>query len=205
MANQKPKMETQILYSLQKYKTTSLALFAKMKTKRMKKIFFPLVLLTIIKQLPAQNIPNIQASSSTAAQGTVGDFIISYTIGEMTLVTTQTNNGLTITQGILQPIKGIADTLYECFSQTEVRVYPNPNPGIFSLQLSIFKKGNVKLIFFDAAGKMLQQDAFDYNSFITKQYNIQKLANGQYYLQLFFTETGTSKAKKCTYTIQKIN
>jgi hypothetical protein len=172
----------------------------------MKKIFFLFVILSIAKNLQAQNIPDVQAASATAAQGKASNFMtISYTIGEMPLVQSIKVNGLLITQGIMQPIVGIADTVYECFSQSEVKVYPNPNAGMFSLQLSLFKKGTVKTVLFDAVGKMLQQDAFDYNTFTTKQYNIQKLASGQYFLQLFFTETGTSKAKKCAYTIQKLN
>jgi hypothetical protein len=114
-------------------------------------------------------------------------------------------NGLLITQGIMQPHTLVADTAYECFSQTEVKVYPNPNPGIFSLQLSLFKKGVIKTILLDASGKLIQTDQFDYNSFTTKQFDIKRMANGTYFLQLFFTETGTNKAQKCAYTIQKIN
>jgi Secretion system C-terminal sorting domain len=152
-----------------------------------------------------QTAAGLQTACTTTAQRTAGNFIISYTIGEMPLVQSWQSNGLLITQGILQPLKGIADTAYECFSQTEVKVYPNPNPGIFSLQLSILKKGTVKTILFDATGRQLQQDEFDYNSFFTQPYNISRLPGGVYYLQLFFTETGSNKAKKCVYTIQKIN
>ena len=105
----------------------------------------------------------------------------------------------------MQPLTFIADTAYECFSLTEVKVYPNPNPGIFSLQLSILKTGTAKTILLDATGKRVQQDEFAYNTFSTKQYNIMRLAAGIYYLQLFFTESGSSKAKKCVYQIQKMN
>jgi hypothetical protein len=147
----------------------------------------------------------VQTAATTASQGTAGNFIISYTIGEMPLVQSWKNNGLLITQGIMQPLTFIADTAYECFSQTEVKVYPNPNPGLFSLQLSILKKGKAKTILFDATGRQLQQEEFDYSTFATRQYNINRRPNAVYYLQLFFTETGTTKAKKCVYTIEKIN
>jgi Secretion system C-terminal sorting domain len=153
-----------------------------------------------------QSTPDLQTSCTTASQGTAGNFIISYTIGEMPLIQSWQSNGLLITQGILQPSKGIADDTYECFNQAEVKVFPNPGQGIFSLQLSILKKGNAKTVLFDAAGKQLQTEEFIYNSFsFTKQYNISKLTNGVYYLQLFFTESETGKSKKCIYTIQKIN
>ncbi|MGF2412525.1 T9SS type A sorting domain-containing protein [Ferruginibacter sp.] len=151
-----------------------------------------------------QNIPGVENPCTTSSQGAAGNFIISYTIGEMPLVQSWQSNGLLITQGTIQPLTFIADSAYQCFSQTEVKVYPNPNPGIFSLQLSLLKKGKAKTILFDAAGKLLQTDEFDYTTFTTKQFNINRFASGVFYLQLFFTETGSSNLKKCVYTIQKI-
>jgi hypothetical protein len=151
-----------------------------------------------------QNIPGTATPCTTSSQGTAGNFIISYTIGEMPLVQSWQNNGLLITQGVIQPQTFIADSTYQCFGQTEVKVYPNPNPGIFSLQLSILKTGKARTILFDAAGKLLQADEFDYNTFTTKQYDISRFASGIFYLQLFFTATGNSSPKKCVYSIQKI-
>lgn len=161
----------------------------------------------IARQSFAQTqVPGVQTPCTTAQQGTAGDITICYTIGEMPVVESLQKNGLLITQGIMQPLKeGVASTVYDCFSQTEVKIYPNPNPGTFSLQLSLFKKGNVKTQLFDVVGKLLQTDVFDYNSFATRQYNISRMANGMYYLQLFFTEEGQTGVKKCAYTIQKIN
>ncbi len=152
-----------------------------------------------------QNVPGVQTPVTTSSQGTAGNFIISYTIGEMPLVQSWKSNGLLITQGIIQPLTFVADTAYECFNQTEVKVYPNPNPGIFSLQLSLYKKGVIKTILLDASGKLIQTDQFDYSTFTTRQFDINRMAKGTYFLQLFFTETGTNKAQKCAYTIQKIN
>ena len=172
----------------------------------MKKIFFVLICFSAANLLQAQNNgPATQTACTTAAQGTAGNFIISYTIGEMPLIQSWQSNGLLITQGVLQPIAVIADTVYECYGRTEVKVYPNPSPGVFSLRLSLLKKGSVKTLLFDASGKLLQTNEFAYNTFSTTQYNIQNLANGMYYLQVYFTETGSTTPKKCVYTIQKIN
>jgi hypothetical protein len=170
-----------------------------------KYILLILFILYCLQKTFCQNIPGVQSSVTTSSQGTAGNFVISYTIGEMPLIQSWKSNGLLITQGVIQPLTFIADTAYECFSQTEVKVYPNPNPGIFSLQLSILKKGKAKTILFDVTGRQLQLEEFDYNTFATRQYNINRLPNAVYYLQLFFTETGTTKAKKCVYTIEKIN
>jgi Secretion system C-terminal sorting domain len=172
----------------------------------MKKIFFALICFSAANLLQAQNnSPATQTACTATAQGTAGNFIINYTIGEMPLIQSWQSNGLLITQGILQPIAIIADTVYECYGRTEVKVYPNPSPGIFSLRLNFLKKGNIKTLLFDASGKLLQTNEFVYTTFYTTQYNIQNLANGVYYLQLYFTETGSTQPKKCVYTIQKIN
>ena len=164
----------------------------------MKKIFFVLICLSAANLLQAQNNgPVTQTACTTAAQGTAGNFIISYTIGEMPLIQSWQSNGLLITQGVLQPIAVIADTVYECYGRTEVKVYPNPSPGVFSLRLSLLKKGSVKTLLFDASGKLLQTNEFVYNTFSTTEYNIQQLASGVYYLQLYFTEAGSTQTKKC--------
>jgi hypothetical protein len=79
----------------------------------MKRIIILLLMGLVVNSLPAQNnIPNVQTPCTTAGQRTAGNFIISYTIGEIPLVTTEKNNGLVITQGILQPVPFIADTAY---------------------------------------------------------------------------------------------
>jgi Secretion system C-terminal sorting domain len=172
----------------------------------MKKNVLFLLSLCITDFLNAQtSIPNTQTPCATSAQGTAGNFIISYTIGEMPLIQSWQSNGLIITQGVLQPMSFIADTVYECYGQTEVKVFPNPNPGVFSLRLSLLKKGNVKTLLFDASGKLLQTKEFTYNTFSSNQYNIQHFPNGVYFLQLIFIETGSQKPQKCVYTIQKIN
>ncbi len=162
-------------------------------------------ILVLTYPVSAQQITTVQTPCTAAAQGTAGNFVISYTIGEMPLIQSWQSNGLMITQGVLQPVAFIADTVYECYGQTEVKVFPNPSPGVFSLRLSLLKMGDVKTLFFDASGKLLQTNEFAYNTFSTTQYNIQHLANGMYYLQLYFTEAGSTKPKKCVYTIQKIN
>jgi hypothetical protein len=150
-------------------------------------------------------VPASQTPCATASEGKAGNFIISYTIGEMSLVESWKQSGLLITQGVLQPAKGIADTNYQCFNSAEVTVFPNPNPGSFQLQLSIFKPGKMQISLLDANGRNYLNDEFNYAGFATRPYNIQRLANGVYHLLLVFTETGQSKPKKCVYTLQKIN
>jgi Secretion system C-terminal sorting domain len=169
----------------------------------MKKALIILLLCTAHFCTTAQNTPSTQTPCTTASQGVAGNFIISYTIGEMPLVQSWKDNGLLITQGVLQPITFIVDTTNECFSTAELKVYPNPTNGAFSIQYAMLKKGKAVTVLYNAAGQLLQTDEFDYKSFFLKKYDISKYANGQYYLLFTFTEDG-GKVKKCTYTIQKI-
>lgn len=173
------------------------------------KVSFTLLLTFITSNflLAQTQVPEVQTPCTTAQQGAAGDVVICYTIGEMALVESWQKNGLLITQGIMQPLnKGIADpAVYDCFTQSEIKVYPNPNPGLFTLQLSVLKKGNFKTLLYDATGRLVQTDAFGYNSFISRQYNIMRLSAGMYYLQLYFTEEGQTRVRKCAYTIQKTN
>lgn len=174
----------------------------------MKQFFILLPAAIIVSFSYAQSQPaNLQTPCTTALQGTAGNVTVSYTIGEMTAVESLQKNGLLITQGVLQPLQnGNANPdVYDCFSQSEIKVYPNPNPGIFTLQLSLLKKGSIKTMLVDAAGKLIQTDLFSYNSFTTKKYDINRLANGIYFLQIFFTAEGELKERKCNYSIQKTN
>jgi Secretion system C-terminal sorting domain len=167
----------------------------------MKKILLLFSLLfTIVLNTTAQSL---QTNCATASQGTAGNFIINYTIGEMVLVTTNKTNGLIITQGINQPITTIADAEFECYSRSEVKIFPTPTEGQFSLQLNFLKKGKVSVKIFDAQGKLLQADGFEYTTFMTKKYNIDNYPSGTYFLQLFFTDELNNKNRKCAYTIQK--
>ena len=164
-----------------------------------------LVYFVCVNAFAQAQLPNLQTPCVTATQANLSGIVISYTIGEMVLVNTELSNGLMITQGIMQPLTFSANVDFECFNNTEVIIYPNPTTGTFLIRLSLLKKGNVQTILYDATGKRLQTNAFAYDGFVTKQYDIQKLLNGVYYLQLYFTEVGVNIPKKCVYTIQKNN
>lgn len=167
----------------------------------------PFLLLAVFflhEQTAAQQVTGVQTPCATAAQGNAGNFIICYTIGEMPLVQGFQNSGLTITQGVLQPITALADSVFECFSKAEVKVFPNPSPGIFLLELAMLQRGRISTQLLDASGKQLQSETFDYSTFIQKKYDINRLAGGTYFLILQFTPADNSKTTRCVYTIQKI-
>lgn len=152
----------------------------------------------------AQNSASTQTPCTAAVQGAAGKFFISYTIGEIPLVQSWQNNALLITQGVQQPVSYNADTTNECFTMAEVKLYPNPTAGFFSIQYAMLKKGKVLTVLYNTAGQKLQTDEFEYKSFFVKKYDISNYANGKYYLLFTFSEEG-EKVKKCIYSIQKLN
>jgi hypothetical protein len=151
------------------------------------------------------NIPGVQTPCTTTAQGKAGNFVICYTIGEMPLIETAKSNGLMITQGIMQPFTFVIDTTAQCFTKSEVRIYPNPNNGRFSVQLNLLKRGKMQIQLFDALGRVLKTDAFDYLTFNIRPYDISNMASGNYFMQVLFTPEGKTDVQKCVYTIQKTN
>jgi hypothetical protein len=153
----------------------------------------------------AQPSKDLQTPCVTTSQNTAGNFVISYTIGEMILVESVERSGLLITQGILQPFTGVLLNTYDCFTSVDLNIYPNPSSGIFNMKLSLFKKGKFESVITDALGKRVFAEAFIYNSFALRQYNIQKFASGIYFLQVSFTEDDNGTTKKCVYTIEKTN
>jgi hypothetical protein len=159
----------------------------------------------LFAQQTGTQVVGTQTPCAAAGVGTAGNFTITYTIGEMPLVETAKSNGLIITQGVMQPLTFIADTSSQCLNKTEVRIYPNPNNGRFSVQLNLLRRGKITILLYDASGRLLQSNAFDYPTFLIRQYDISNMANGNYFLQLLFTPEGKTETQKCVYAIQKMN
>ena len=171
----------------------------------MKLKFYALCITVLIQHYSMAQVAHEQTPCSTASGGIVGNFNVSYTIGEMTLIETAKLNSLIFTQGVIQPFLDVASTTYECYSQAEVRILPNPTNGIFQLQLNILKEGKIQTGLYDSKGTLIESDAFDYNTYANRKYDIQSLASGLYFLKIIFQEKNTGEVKSCTYKIQKLN
>ncbi len=148
---------------------------------------------------------DLHATSAASGEGVAGGVEISYTIGEMVLVDSKSANGLLITQGILQPEAGIAaGNNTGTFEPGELQVFPVPTRDNLGVSISVLQKGNVTLTLFDAQGQRLINDAFSYNSFITKNYSLAKYAAGTYFLRVIL-DNGNAEKRKGIYTIVKTN
>jgi hypothetical protein len=65
-----------------------------------------------------------------------------------------------------------------------LNVYPNPNSGAFTLELSTDKDIDGNLMIFTIDGRVVYNDVISGNGILTKAIDITELANGIYYLKL---------------------
>jgi Secretion system C-terminal sorting domain len=170
----------------------------------MKKTILILLVVLSAKISFAQQAKDLQTPCATSNQGTAGNFVISYTIGEMVLVSSNKNNGLFVTNGIYQPIVPTNPVDGQVFLDGEITVFPNPTPNILSIQYNILQAGKMTVQVFDATGKKLIVDEILVNSFSTKKYDISQYASGMYVLLLQYVSNDGATIKKGKYKIMRM-
>jgi Secretion system C-terminal sorting domain len=170
----------------------------------MKKILLSLLIMASAKILLAQPAKDLQTPCAATSQGTAGNFVISYTIGEMVLVNNYKKNGLFITNGILQPTVAPNTQEGQVFLDGEITVFPNPTPNILSIQYNIVQVGKITAQVYDATGRRIIVDEFVINSFNTKKYDLSKYADGMYILLLQYVSDDGSNIKKGKYKVMKM-
>jgi hypothetical protein len=76
----------------------------------------------------------------------------------------------------------------------QVAAYPNPNNGVFVLQLQTLQKQQAQIFLYDLKGKLLDKQSFQLNEGIT-EYPYRLENTGIYLLEILFNN-GTKKAIK---------
>jgi hypothetical protein len=134
-----------------------------------------------------------------------------YSIGEMTIVSTERNANLIVTQGFLQPsiqtdkpqTSPGANNLTDFSDQ--IKVYPNPTQNILFVETYETQIGNYSYQLFDGVGKIVLsqsgQTVIGLNKF---SLDLHSFAGGNYHLML--RKLGPSgEAENYSYKIQKLN
>lgn len=171
-----------------------------------KYLFYISLFLFTINGYTQTNTAFLQTPCATSHQGTVGNFVISYTIGEMVLVNTwDKKNGLLITQGIMQPTVPYLLEEDNDFNAGDITIFPNPTPNIFAIQINLLLKGKINLQLFDATGKKIIEDEISVSTFQTNKYDLNKYNNGMYILKLEYKSIDGTQLKKGKYKIIKIS
>jgi hypothetical protein len=159
------------------------------------KTFLGLLILGASLQSQAQT-----AFSASSHSATIQGNKYEYTIGEMTLVSTERNSHLIITQGYLQPTEGNKPTdLDNANSLQNIKVYPNPTQDVVNFEMLEDMKGSISYQLYDVAGKVLLKNDLDQAQRFT--IDMQSYAIGNYYVLI--TLNNATEPIKYTYKIQK--
>lgn len=170
------------------------------------KSMFVLIFLTSIQFSSFAQQTNNVSSNSAVINGMTFD----YSIGEMTLVSTERNANLIVTQGLLQPISATeanetpGNTSLSQLSDN-IKVYPNPTQNSLFVETYETQIAEYSYQLYDGVGKVVinksGQTQVGLNKFTL---DLQSLAAGSYYL-LIRKPSSEGIPGNYSFKIQKIN
>lgn len=171
----------------------------------MKKILFTFrnalmaILILSAASAEAQSTLNVAGNSAK-----INGMTFDYSIGEMTLVSTERNSNIVVTQGLLQPTNmnasGNTGDGISGIQLDDIKVYPNPTDRELNISTLLEKESAVGYELFDASGKVILRDQRQYTAgqlLITL--DLSTLAAGNYYLSM-----DIAGAQKFSFKVQKI-
>lgn len=148
-----------------------------------------------------------QGTSVCSNMATLNGLKFNYTIGEMTLVSTQKNANLIVTQGLLQPGDLTKETSEppantNLSRYNDMKVYPNPSKNILFVEFIENTDTEISYQLLDAAGKTLLSKTYVHKAGPANiSLNMENYAAGNYYLTIMKSNT----QEKFFYKLQKIN
>jgi len=128
--------------------------------------------------------PQVYSTAGTVFQNS--QFHITYTVGEMSCVSTVSSGNSILTQGFNQPDKFTVATIQSTFSPWMWSVYPNPADQelVIRFNAPFEKKLSLKIV--DALGRLiLPEDTFTHTGAEwIKSLDVSAFASGLYFVQL---------------------
>jgi hypothetical protein len=172
----------------------------------MKKLYFVFAASLLSLGMSAQSLtPQVIASTGGFSSNNNGS--LSYTVGEMTMVQTFSNNNNILTQGFQQPNDlsvGLLDVTQDEFGSFVV--YPNPAVDNTWLAFQMPEAGKVTICLYDVLGQKVS-DVYTgnyVNGKISTQSNVSSLSAGMYFMTLNFVSTLDGKTHVTTKKLQVI-
>lgn len=163
--------------------------------------------LGIFHEASAQQTINV-AGNSAVIHGMTFD----YSIGEMTVISTEKTANLIVTQGLLQPLPSATNSSNTTSPDNHlstlaglINVYPNPTSNVLYIETKDQQAGDLNYQLFDASGKLvasskeLQKEGSNKFSF-----NLQSFASGSYFLMIQKSTQG-GNVEAISFKIQKTN
>lgn len=150
--------------------------------------------LIFAESIVAQSI--IRSNLSTlGSQFTNGDFSISQTAGQSSNTSVVYNHKMAFRQGFQQPVKANSSSRdNELISYT---LYPNPNNGVFTLEIEMLKNEEFDFEIINILGSKLYSDK-GYSS-VKKEINVSHLSGGVYILRIIENNFSLGEIKFVIY------
>jgi hypothetical protein len=143
-------------------------------------------------------------SNVTGGNAKINNSTYSYSVGEMTMVSTLSSSNLIVTQGLLQPFQNAPTSTDDLIiSKDQLNVYPNPTKGIVNIAPKFTTGGTLQLDLLDMSGKRIQRKQIKLMNGTEKQeIDMSSFSNGNYMLNVNFD--GEKGLQKNNYKIQKL-
>jgi len=152
-----------------------------------------------------------QTINVSGHSATVNGMKFDYSIGEMTLVSTEKNANLIVTQGFLQPNSSGSGANQSNpgsnpLSGTDlVKVYPNPTENILFVESLENADAQISYQLFDASGKIVLSEKIEWKAGPNKlSLDLKNYAAGAYYLMIR-KPNASGTVENYSYKIQKTN
>ena len=139
------------------------------------------------------------------------NYFFEWSVGESTIVTTNTTGNFQVTHGLLQGYLLIDPMVPESgiWFPDEIKIYPNPVVTDFTLELLSSVKGVVEFRLFDTKGTTIFTRSINYQGTgQTERFSIGYLPSGYYLLRVTtkgFPEVGGYLLKQGGFKIIKVN
>lgn len=173
------------------------------------KLFLTFTLSICVSIASAQTFStsSINVGGNTAS---VKNFQFDWSIGEgCSIESFKTNNNLTVTTGVLQPIsteKVFVNKVTDSWISGEMLVYPQPSKDYFDVNFNLETMGNISLELIDQFGRKLESRKLSYDrTNVAERFEISNLPASIYYLKAILTSVNNqSVIKKGTIKIIKL-
>ncbi|GAA4459848.1 hypothetical protein GCM10023093_01580 [Nemorincola caseinilytica] len=141
--------------------------------------------------------------NNMGGSGTIAGNTYEWSVGEI-MVSTFSAPSVIVTQGVLQPMSSTSDVPMSPVL-SGINVFPNPASSAVNIQFNTQQEGTFTYRLMDVAGRVILENSSTVQpGTVTKQFDISKLANANYMLQVFLRPQDGPEATN-TFKVQKLN
>jgi len=122
-----------------------------------------ILFLAATARVQGQGITPFIINSAGGAYQSAGSYMqYEWSLGELAVISTYTSSSLVTTNGVLQPCtENVSAPAYTSrFADGELRLFPNPTPGKFELNIAVLFPGRMNIALVNATGQIIVKRNF---------------------------------------------